>query len=51
MTTIPTPAVELQLTQEQLDVMKAAERAVAADERFEHLVPGEDTIREFAAAA
>jgi hypothetical protein len=46
--TIPTPTVELQLTQEQLDLMKAAERAIAADERFEHLVPAEDPIREFA---
>jgi hypothetical protein len=46
--TIPTPTVELQLTQEHLDLMKAAERAIAADERFEHLVPAEDLIREFA---
>jgi hypothetical protein len=45
---IPTPTVELQLTQEQLDLMKAAKRAIAADERFEHLVPAGDTIREFA---
>src|SRR5260370_11322274 len=29
---------------------KAAEGAVAADERFEHLDPAEDIIREFAAA-
>jgi hypothetical protein len=36
-TTITTPSVELQLTQEHLDLMEAAERAVAADERFEHL--------------
>ena len=28
--------------------MKAAERAIAADERFEHLVPAEDPIQEFA---
>lgn len=28
--------------------MKAAERAIAADERFEHLDPAEDPIREFA---
>jgi hypothetical protein len=28
--------------------MKAAEGAIAADERFEHLVPAEDPIREFA---
>ena len=47
--TIRTPTVELQLTAEQLGLMKAAERAVAADERFEHLVPAEDPIREFAA--
>jgi hypothetical protein len=46
--TIPTPTAELLLTQEQLDLMKAAERAIAADERFEHLVPAEDPIREFA---
>jgi hypothetical protein len=39
--TIPTPMVELQLTQEQLDLMKAAERAIGVDERFEHLVPAE----------
>jgi len=42
------PTVGLQLTQVQLDAMKAAERAIAADERFEHLVPAEDTILEFA---
>ena len=42
------PAVELQLTEGQLDVMKAAERPIAADERFEHLVPAEDPVREFA---
>jgi hypothetical protein len=47
--TIPTPTVELQLTQEHLDLMEAAERAVAADERFEHLVPAEDPIRELMA--
>ena len=40
--------MELRLTEGQLDVMKAAERAIAADERFEHLVPAEDPIREFA---
>jgi hypothetical protein len=40
--------VALQLTEGQLDAMKAAERAIAADERFEHLVPAEDPIREFA---
>lgn len=32
------------------DVMKAAEGAIAADERFEHLDPAADLIREFAAA-
>jgi hypothetical protein len=42
------PAVELRLTQAQLDAMKAAEQAIAADERFEHLVPAEDAIQEFA---
>ena len=42
------PAVDLQLTRGQLDAMKAAERAIAADERFEHLVPAEDPILEFA---
>jgi hypothetical protein len=43
-----TQAVDLQLTQVQLDAMKATERAIAADERFEHLVPAEDPIQEFA---
>jgi hypothetical protein len=47
-TTIPTPTVNLQLTQEHLYLMKAAERAIAADERFEHLVPAEDSIHVFA---
>ena len=28
--------------------MKAAEDAIAADERFEHLAPAEDLIQEFA---
>jgi hypothetical protein len=42
------PAVDLRLTAGQLDAMKAAERAIAADERFEHLVPAEDVIQEFA---
>lgn len=41
-------ALDLQLTQVQLDAMKAAERAIAADERFEHLVPAEGPIQEFA---
>jgi hypothetical protein len=40
------PTVELRLTEEQLGLMKAAEGAIAADERFEHLVPAEDPIRE-----
>jgi hypothetical protein len=42
------PAVVLQLTQGQLDAMKAAERAVGADKRFEHLDPAEGPIQEFA---
>ncbi len=41
--------MELQLTETQLDAMKAAEDAIAADERFEHMAPAEDLIREFAA--
>ena len=48
MKTIRTPTLELQLTEEQLGLIKAAERAIAADGRFEHLVPAEDPIREFA---
>ena len=43
------PAVELQLTEGQLAAMKAAEDAIAADERFEYLAPAEDLIMEFAA--
>jgi hypothetical protein len=46
--TIRTPTVRLQLAEEQLGLMKAAVRAIAADERFEHLVPAEDSIRELA---
>lgn len=41
--------MELRLTEEQLAAMEAAEAAIAADERFEHLAPAEDPIREFAA--
>src|SRR6266851_7003795 len=46
--TFRTPTVELQLTEEQLGLINAAERAIAADDRFEHLVPPEDAILEFA---
>jgi len=42
------PAVELQLTEGQLDAMKAAERVIASNERFEHLAPAEELIQEFA---
>ena len=48
MKTIQTPTVELRLTEVQLGLMKAVEHAIAADERFEHLAPAEDPIREFA---
>lgn len=41
--------MELQLTEGQLAAMKAAEDAIAADERFEYLAPAEDLIMEFAA--
>ena len=43
------PAAELPLTSANLAAMKAAEDAIAADERFEYLAPAEDLIREFAA--
>jgi hypothetical protein len=43
------PTAELRLTREQLAAMKTAEAAIVADERFEHLAPAEDLIREFAA--
>ena len=43
------PSMELALTAGQLAAMKAAEMAVATDERFEHLAPAEDLIQEFAA--
>ena len=43
------PAAELPLTSAHLAAMKAAEDAIAADERFEYLAPAEDLIREFAA--
>lgn len=46
--TFRTPTVELQLTEEQLGLINAAERAITADDRFEHLVPPEDAILEFA---
>ncbi len=42
-------AAELPLTSAHLAAMKAVESAIAADERFEHLAPAEDMIREFAA--
>jgi hypothetical protein len=43
------PPVNLLLTRGRRDAIKAAERAIAADERFEHLDPAEDLIRDFAA--
>jgi len=43
------PASELPLTSGHLAAMKAAEEAIVADERFEHLAPAEDPITEFAA--
>jgi hypothetical protein len=42
------PPVNLPLTRRQFDAMEDAERAIAADERFEHLDPARDLIREFA---
>jgi hypothetical protein len=42
------PAADLPLTGGHLAAMKAADYAIAADERFEHLVPAKDLIREFA---
>lgn len=43
------PMVEVRLTVEQVSSVAAAEAAIAADERFEHLVPDEDRILMFAA--
>jgi hypothetical protein len=43
------PTAELPLTSADLAAMKAAEDAIAADERFEHLAPAGDLIMEFAA--
>ena len=43
------PAAEVRLTAEQVSSIEAAEAAIAADERFEHLVPDEDLILMFAA--
>jgi hypothetical protein len=43
------PAVDVPLTRGLRDAMRAADHAIAADERFEHLVPAEDLIREFTA--
>jgi len=43
------PAAELPLTDEHLAAVKAAEDAIAGDERFEHLAPARDLILEFAA--
>src|ERR1700735_1163424 len=43
------PATGIPLTCGHLSAIKAAEDAIAADERFEYLAPAEDLIREFAA--
>ena len=43
------PPVELRLTAEQVAALQAAEAAIAADLRFEHLVPAEELILEFTA--
>jgi hypothetical protein len=43
------PVMELRLTGEHVAAMEAAEAAIVADERFEHLAPTEDLIWEFAA--
>lgn len=43
------PPIELRLTAEQVTALKAAEEAIAADLRFEHLVPAEDLLLKFAA--
>jgi hypothetical protein len=41
-------AVELPLTSGHLAAMKAADEAIAADLRFEHLAPAKDVVIEFA---
>jgi hypothetical protein len=43
------PAAELPLTDGHLAAIKAAEDAIATDERFEYLAPAKDLILEFAA--